>query len=86
MDDVLKTKLKETAVKQEVEKLAEMQRSVLRTIVALLPLVNPTNTPRFTQLVQEVRSGSLYGGEFKELVANAEHQRTSVGSDRMELD
>lgn len=87
MDAVLKTKLKETAVKQEVEKLAEMQRSVLRTMVALLPLVTSSHTPRFAQFVNEVRAGPLYGGEFRDLVISAEQNRSSInGADRMDLD
>lgn len=87
LDDVLKTKLKETAVKQEVEKLAEMQRSVLRTMVALLPLVSQAHTPRFSAFVDDIRGGALYGGEFREMVANAEQSRTSVnGIDRMDID
>jgi cullin-associated NEDD8-dissociated protein 1 len=87
LDAVLKTKLKETAVKQEVEKLQEMQRSVLRTMAALLPLMSSTHAPRFVQLVNEVRSGPLYGADFKELLANAEHNRPSTnGADRMEID
>lgn len=87
LDDVLKTKLKETAVKQEVEKLAEMQRSILRTLVALLPLASPAHTPRFAQFVEEVRAGPLYGGEFRDLLANAEQNRSSAnGFDRMDVD
>lgn len=84
---MLKTKLKETAVKQEVEKLAEMQRSVLRTMVALLPLVSPAHSPRFAQFVEDIRSGPLYGGEFRDLVSSAEQSRSSTnGFDRMDVD
>lgn len=89
LDGVLKQKLKETAVKQEVEKLAEMQRSVLRTMAALLPLVSEAATPRFAALVSETRRNPLWSAEFRTISESAAENRTNVratSADRMDID
>ena len=88
-DALLKTKLKDGAVKQEVEKLAEMQRSALRTMAALLPLASQESTPRFYQLAQETKAGALWGSDFKSMIANAAENKSAGGAngaDRMDID
>ncbi|KAF8933135.1 Cullin-associated NEDD8-dissociated protein 1 [Dissophora ornata] len=50
-------KLKPTAVKQELEKNQELVRSALRAIAFLSRLADPALTPKFAQLLHEVRMG-----------------------------
>lgn len=86
-DATLKMKLKDTAVKQEVEKLAGVQRSALRTMAALLPLSSESSTPKFTQLANETRDGALWGRDFKEMITNAQENKAGAGgADRMDID
>jgi cullin-associated NEDD8-dissociated protein 1 len=86
-DGVLKTKLKETAVKQEVEKLAEMQRSALRTMASLLPLASNASIPKFMALCDETRNSALWGVDFKEMIRSAADNKSSANNvDRMEID
>lgn len=84
-DATLKMKLKDTAVKQEVEKLSGVQRSALRTMAALLPLASESTTPKFSQLASETKHSALWGTEFKEMIANASGSQ-AVASDRMDID
>lgn len=87
LDAVLQVKLKETAVKQEVEKLAEMQKSALRTIAALLPLSSESSTPRFNKLVTDIKNSHLWSNEFTKMVDSLAENKTGVaGSDRMDID
>lgn len=71
-DAILKTKTKETSVKQEIEKLAEMQRSALRTMATLARIANAANSPKFVQLIQDTKSSALWGSEFKTMITAAE--------------
>ena len=82
-DAILKMKLKDTAVKQEVEKLSGVQRSALRTMAALLPLSSEATTPKFAQLVNDTKAGHLWGAEFKDMIANAADNQMA---DKMDID
>ncbi len=62
----LRSKLKETATKQEIEKQGELQRFIYRMLVvvtrAMDAVVGPVATPKFSALVQEARSASAQHG------------------------
>ena len=85
-EDVLKQKLKDSAVKQEVEKLAEMQRAALRTMASLLPLASETMTPRFNSLVDEIKGSALWGADFKEMFANISESKATQNGTEMDID
>ncbi|KAI8083963.1 armadillo-type protein [Gilbertella persicaria] len=78
----LEFKMRSNAVKQEVEKNQELIRAVLRCIVALHPLADPTIAPRFDHLELEVSTGPL-AEEFKLAVTEAESRENRV--DLMDL-
>ncbi|KAH9813025.1 armadillo-type protein [Melampsora americana] len=61
-------KLKDNAVKQDHERTAELQRSALRAVVALLPLASPAVSPKFCQLIRETNHHATLGMEFKDLI------------------
>ncbi|KAH8925209.1 TIP120-domain-containing protein [Atractiella rhizophila] len=65
--DVLNQKPKESSVKQEIEKMQELQNAALRCLATLAKLSSPATTPKFQQLVVSQESGpnSLY---FRELL------------------
>ena len=54
-------------VKQDLERAAELQRSALRAVAALSKIGTGVS-PRFDVFVEELRKGTAWGGEFKELV------------------
>lgn len=62
----LRSKLKETATKQEIEKQGELQRFIYKMLVVvsrgLEGLVGQAGTPRFWAVVQEAKTGSTAGG------------------------
>ncbi|ETS61875.1 cullin-associated nedd8-dissociated protein 1 [Moesziomyces aphidis] len=62
----LRSKLKETATKQEIEKQGELQRFIYRMLVvvtrAMDAVVGPVATPKFSALVQEARSAPAQHG------------------------
>ncbi|POW22830.1 hypothetical protein PSHT_00764 [Puccinia striiformis] len=60
-------KLKDNSVKQDYERTAELQRSALRAMVALLRLSSPTTSPKFCQLIKETSNHPTLGQDFKEL-------------------
>lgn len=55
-------------VKQDLERTAELQRSVLRAVAALHKVNTSGNVPRFDALVEEIQRGT-WAVEFKELTA-----------------
>lgn len=61
-------KLKDNAVKQDHERTAELQRSALRAMVALLPLSSPAVSPKFCQLIRDTNHHAVLGMEFKDLI------------------
>ncbi|KAL8293671.1 hypothetical protein RQP46_000372 [Phenoliferia psychrophenolica] len=67
--EVLQTTLKDTAVKQETERLAELQKAALRCMVVLNRLSSPANTPKFSQAITTVVLAGKLSAEFKELSA-----------------
>lgn len=75
--------MRSNAVKQEVEKNQELIRAVLRCVIALSPLSDPSLSPRFEQFVMEVRMGPL-AEEYKLTFAEAE-SRENRTADYMDL-
>lgn len=65
--ETLKTTLKESAVKQETERLEELQKAALRCMAGLNRLASPTTTPKFTQLITTVVLKGAMANDFKEL-------------------
>ncbi len=59
----LEATLKDTAVKQETERLAELQKAALRCLVALNRLASPANAPKFVELVQKGVLGGKWANE-----------------------
>ena len=59
----LEATLKDTAVKQETERLAELQKATLRCLVVLNRLASPANTPKFVELVQKGVLGGKWANE-----------------------
>ena len=55
-------------VKQDLERTAELQRSVVRAVAALHKVTPSGTVPRFDALVEEIQKGS-FSGDFKELAA-----------------
>jgi len=55
-------------VKQDLERAAELQRSALRAVVALSN-IGAGVSPRFDTFVEELKKGSTWGPEFRELLA-----------------
>ncbi|BFZ64381.1 Cullin-associated NEDD8-dissociated protein 2 [Saitoella coloradoensis] len=87
---LLETKLKETAVKQDIEKNAELQRSVLRAVVGLKRGVGSGDlegvvAPGWRAFVEEVWKGK-FGEEVRGLEREREGQEGGrEGEDRMDL-
>ncbi|ODQ55190.1 TIP120-domain-containing protein [Saitoella complicata NRRL Y-17804] len=87
---LLETKLKETAVKQDIEKNAELQRSVLRAVVGLKRVVGSGDVegvvaPGWRAFVEEVWKGK-FGEEVKGLEREREGQEGGrEGDDRMDV-
>ncbi|RUS33043.1 hypothetical protein BC938DRAFT_473352 [Jimgerdemannia flammicorona] len=79
----LNYKVKQTAVKQEVEKNQELVRSALRCIAVLTKLSEPATTPRFDTFLKEIRASTL-GDEYKTIVADADNKERR-GADYMDL-
>lgn len=75
--------MRSNAVKQEVEKNQELIRAVLRCVVALNPLSDPSLSPQFEQFVMEIRSGPL-AEEYKLTITEAE-SRENRTADYMDL-
>ncbi|KAM0753363.1 TIP120-domain-containing protein [Meredithblackwellia eburnea MCA 4105] len=75
--EVLQTTLKETAVKQETERLAELQKAALRCMVVLNRLASPTNTPKFSQCIATVVLTGKHAAEFKDLASQTSLTRVS---------
>ncbi|EGG09774.1 uncharacterized protein MELLADRAFT_42468 [Melampsora larici-populina 98AG31] len=65
---IINLKLKDNAVKQDLERTAELQRSALRAMVALLPLSSPAVSPKFCQLIRDTNHHATLGMEFKDLI------------------
>lgn len=55
-------------VKQDLERAAELQRSALRAVAALSK-IGAGVSPRFDALVDDIKKGSVWGAEFRELLA-----------------
>ncbi|KAA1077478.1 hypothetical protein PGT21_009666 [Puccinia graminis f. sp. tritici] len=60
-------KLKDNSVKQDHERTAELQRSALRALVALLRVSSPSTSPKFCQLIKDTSNHPTLGSDFKEL-------------------
>ncbi|PLW19619.1 hypothetical protein PCASD_18183 [Puccinia coronata f. sp. avenae] len=69
-------KLKDNSVKQDHERTAELQRSALRALVALLRVSSPSTSPKFCQLVKDASNHPTLGQDFKELTKTS----SSLGS------
>ncbi|KAI7907940.1 armadillo-type protein [Cokeromyces recurvatus] len=76
-------KMRSNAVKQEVEKNQELIRAVLRCIVALYPLSDPSMSPGFEMFVMNVRTGP-FAEEYRLAFAEAEG-RENRSNDYMDL-
>jgi hypothetical protein len=76
-------KMRSNAVKQEVEKNQELVRAVLRCVISLNPLSDPSLSPRFEQFIMDIRSGPL-AEEYKLAFAEAE-SRENRTADYMDL-
>lgn len=61
-------KLKVNSVKQDHERTAELQRSALRALVALLRVSSPNTSPKFCQLVRDTSNHPTLGQDFKDLL------------------
>ena len=61
-------KVTKDTVKQDLERAAELQRSALRAVAALSKIGVGVSV-RFDALVEEIKRGSTWGLEFKELIA-----------------
>ncbi|RUS15042.1 TATA-binding protein interacting [Endogone sp. FLAS-F59071] len=83
LKSTLNHKVKQTAVKQEVEKNQELVRSALRCIAVLAKLSEPAITPRFDTFIKEVKASGL-AEEYKAIVADAESKERR-GADYMDL-
>ena len=57
------------AVKQDIERASELQRSTLRAAAALHKAATPGSSVVFDAFVEEMQRNPTWGGEFKELVA-----------------
>ncbi|OAV91609.1 hypothetical protein PTTG_04239 [Puccinia triticina 1-1 BBBD Race 1] len=64
-------KLKDNSVKQDHERTAELQRSALRALVALLRVSSPSTSPKFCQLIKDTSNHPTLGADFKELTKNS---------------
>ena len=53
---MLRVKLKDNATQQEVEKAAELQRAIFRSIVALDKISSHSASPAFAELVTESKA------------------------------
>ncbi|OLL24576.1 Cullin-associated NEDD8-dissociated protein 1 [Neolecta irregularis DAH-3] len=62
---VLSLKLKESALKQEIEKNMELRRSVLRTSLVLEGLAVPVLTPKFSEYLRNMKQ--LYSVEIRDM-------------------
>ncbi|KAK4052490.1 hypothetical protein OIV83_002292 [Microbotryomycetes sp. JL201] len=65
--ETLQTTLKDNAVKQETERLAELQKAALRCMIVLQKRSSPANTPKFCNMVQSIVVGGKWANEWKEL-------------------
>jgi len=61
-------KVTKDTVKQDLERAAELQRSALRAVAALSK-IGAGVSARFDALVEDIKRGSAWGLEFKELIA-----------------
>jgi len=64
-------KLKDNSVKQDHERTAELQRSALRALVALLRVSSPSTSPKFCQLIKDTSNHPTLGQDFKDLTKNS---------------
>lgn len=62
-------KVTKDTVKQDLERAAELQRSALRAVAALSKIGAGVSV-RFDALVEDIKRGSTWGLEFKELIAS----------------
>ncbi|CAG8564545.1 11595_t:CDS:10 [Paraglomus brasilianum] len=82
---ILNTKLKENAVKAEVERNNELQRSALRVIIHLSALLETAgHAPKFEAMTREVKHGQL-SNTYKNLVTELENKDYSTRVDAMDL-
>ncbi|KAM0790577.1 hypothetical protein ACM66B_004444 [Microbotryomycetes sp. NB124-2] len=65
--ETLQTTLKDSAVKQETERLAELQKAALRCMIVLQKRSSPANTPKFCNMVQTIVVGGKWASEWKDL-------------------
>ena len=82
--DPLTTVLKESAVKQETERLVELQTATLRCMALLNRLASSSTAPKFSALIATTTTGK-FSERFRELCASAEAQRASNES-TMQID
>ncbi len=68
----LKVKPKDNATQQELEKAAELQRAIFRTIIACDKIGGSSNSPAFVELVAEAKGGDKIG-MYREMELAAQH-------------
>ncbi|KAI8917458.1 armadillo-type protein [Entophlyctis helioformis] len=83
--ETINAKTKSNAVKQEVEKHAELQRSTVKAVLVVARLADATVSPRFVELVREVRAPAspvfdIVLGVEKEISAAASAATGGAGS------
>lgn len=69
---MLRVKLKDNATQQEVEKAAELQRAIFRTIIALDRISSTTSAPAFNELVAEAKANDK-SGQYREMELASPH-------------
>lgn len=68
METTINTKVKDTAVKQEIEKNEELVRSSIRAVVALSRLPEADANPRFAAFFKNLK-GSEHKGKLENILA-----------------
>ncbi|GAA96313.1 uncharacterized protein L969DRAFT_76369 [Mixia osmundae IAM 14324] len=84
---ILQEKAKESAVKQELDRLDASQKSALRALASLSRISSAATTPKFQQVVDQTSAEAKYKDTWKELlVAQSKTNGFRKGSNRMDLD
>ncbi|KAK4057022.1 hypothetical protein OIO90_001922 [Microbotryomycetes sp. JL221] len=65
--ETLQTTLKENSVKQDLERLAELQKAALRCMIVLQKRSSQVNTPKFCNMIQTIVVNGRFANDWKEL-------------------
>ncbi|ORX60348.1 TIP120-domain-containing protein [Hesseltinella vesiculosa] len=83
MKATLDTKLRNNAVKQEMEKNQEVVRATLRCITSLSNVADTGNSPKFKEFIEAVKLGPL-GADYKATIEETDKRESRPG-DLMDL-